>query len=63
MTRQYRVSWEIDIWARSELAAARKALKIQRDRQSTATTFYVMQYHEGKDVPEYDNEKKDDGNP
>jgi hypothetical protein len=35
------VKWEIDVDAGSTKAAARKALAIQRDRQSTATVFDV----------------------
>ena len=40
----YRVTWEIDIEAGSPLAAAKKALKIQRDPSSIATVFDVG-YH------------------
>ena len=36
-----RVKWEIDIDARTAKAAARQALKIQRDPESTATVFEV----------------------
>jgi hypothetical protein len=38
---QYRVSWEIDIEAGSPEKAAAQALAIQRDPESTATTFDV----------------------
>lgn len=38
----YIVSWEIDIQAPSPEEAARKALAIQRDRDSTATCFTVL---------------------
>ena len=41
----YRARWEIDVEAGSAKEAARKALAIQRDRQSTATVFDVT----GKD--------------
>ena len=37
----YRVTWEIDIEAESDEAAARQALEIQRDRDSIATCFVV----------------------
>ena len=37
----YRVKWEIDIEADSPFAAAREALRIQRDTESTATVFIV----------------------
>jgi spore germination protein YaaH len=37
----YHVMWEIDIDAVSPQEASRQALKIQRDRKSTATVFIV----------------------
>ena len=37
----YRVTWEIDIEAESDEEAARRALEIQRDRESIATCFVV----------------------
>ena len=37
----YRVVWEIDIDADSIEDAARKALEIQRDPESTATCFTI----------------------
>ena len=37
----HRVKWEIDVDAGSAKEAARKALAIQRDKQSTATVFDV----------------------
>lgn len=36
---EYRVVWEIDIEADTPKEAAKKALKIQRDPESTATVF------------------------
>lgn len=39
---QYRLVWEIDICATSPKAAAKKALKYQRDPDSTATVFDVF---------------------
>lgn len=38
---EYRVRWEIDIEAGSNEQAARVALAIQRDPESTATVFQV----------------------
>ena len=40
----YRVTWEIDIEAKSAKEAAKQALFIQRDPESTATIFDVA-YH------------------
>lgn len=39
--KQYKVKWEIDIWANSPKQAAVKALNIQRDCESIATCFTV----------------------
>ena len=39
--KSYRVRWEIDIDARSVTEAAKKALEIQRDPDSTALFFDV----------------------
>ena len=44
---QFRVSWVIDIEADSAEAAAREALRIQRDPQSIATVFTVVATKEG----------------
>lgn len=41
MTEEYRVSWDIDIWAASPEEAASKALDIMRNPESTATHFVV----------------------
>jgi len=41
----YRVVWEIDIDAESFEDAARKALDIQRDPESIATCFVIMDDH------------------
>jgi hypothetical protein len=41
---EYKVTWVIDVDARSPKAAARKALAIQRDPNSSATVFDVA-YH------------------
>ena len=38
----YSVNWEIDIEAESPVEAARQALKIHRDQNSTATVFDVF---------------------
>ena len=43
MTKCYRVTWEIDIHAKSPFAAAREALRIQRDPKSIATAFSVRE--------------------
>lgn len=39
--KEYRVTWEIDLWARSPKDAAQTALDIMRDPESTATVFNV----------------------
>jgi hypothetical protein len=44
---QFRVSWVIDIEADSAEAAAREALRIQRDPDSIATVFTVVATKEG----------------
>ena len=44
---QFRVSWAIDIDADSAEAAAREALRIQRDPDSIATVFTVVATKEG----------------
>ncbi len=41
MSQQYRVRWEIDVEAASPLAAAERALALQRDPRSPATVFQV----------------------
>lgn len=38
---EYRVTWTIELSASSPRAAAKKALKIQRDKHSLATVFVV----------------------
>ena len=40
---EYRVTWEIDVHAKSPRAAAREALRIQRDPESIATVFSVRE--------------------
>jgi len=47
---QFRVSWVIDIEADSAEAAAREALRIQRDPDSIATVFTVVATKEGAAV-------------
>ena len=42
--KQYKVTWEIDLDARSPRAAAKEALRIQQDPDSIATVFEVG-YH------------------
>ena len=39
--RQFRVRWEIDVWATNSLDAAEQARRIQRDGKSIATIFDV----------------------
>lgn len=39
---EYRVRWEVDVDAESPKAAAREALRIQRDADSQATVFKVF---------------------
>ncbi len=46
----YTVSWEIDVEAENPEQAARKALRIQRDRFSTATVFGVQAEDSSKSV-------------
>ncbi len=41
--KPYRVQWEIDVDARSVTEAAKKALEIQRDPDSIATNFDVLE--------------------
>ena len=41
--RPYLVKWEIDIWANSPKEAAKEALKIQRDPNSEAVVFKVLE--------------------
>jgi hypothetical protein len=40
---EYRVTWEIDVHAKSPREAAREALRIQRDPESIATVFSVRE--------------------
>jgi hypothetical protein len=40
--KEYRVCWTIEVWAKSPRAAAKQALKIQRDPDSIATHFRVQ---------------------
>jgi len=44
----YRVTWVIDLEADSPEEAARKALEIQRDPDSTATVFEVQEHHQDR---------------
>lgn len=44
---EYRVKWEIDVEADSHEEAARIALEIQRDPESTATFFMVRREEDG----------------
>jgi hypothetical protein len=49
-TRLYHVVWEIDIYAQSHLEAAKEALAIQQDRNSTATVFDVTEGNSDKTI-------------
>ena len=42
--KTYLVTWEIEIDAKSPKDAAKKALKIQRDKNSTALVFDVIPF-------------------
>jgi hypothetical protein len=44
MSRRFRVTWEIDLYANSPRAAAEQALAIQRDPESIATVFGVRKF-------------------
>ena len=46
MTRRFTVTWIIDVFEDSPEAAAAKALAIQRDPESIATVFSVVEYGE-----------------
>lgn len=48
---KYFVSWEIDIEAASAEAAALEALRIQRDPESIATVFHVIDEMDVKKRP------------
>lgn len=41
--RQYRVVWQIDLYAKTPEEAAEEALRIQRDPDSLATVFNVTE--------------------
>jgi hypothetical protein len=63
----YRVLWEIDISAETPEAAARKALRIQRDPHSIATVFDVVSDLDGEttrvDIDALDDVEERDGEP
>lgn len=40
--REYLVTWRIDVWAANPVEAAMRALVIQRDQESTAVVFEVL---------------------
>jgi len=48
--KTYRVTWEIDIEAKTAEEAAQKALAVQRDAESIATVFTVANTAETKVV-------------
>lgn len=43
MPKKYTVRWTIDVLAENEKEAAEEALKIQRDPESIATMFQVIE--------------------
>src|SRR6266511_245878 len=56
----YRVTWTIDVQAEDAFDAAQQALRIQRDRQSTATIFDVTTIPEEVDLaPDKDQDACD----
>lgn len=57
--KTYRVSWEIDIDAESPRAAAEKAQAIQRDPESLATVFDVIEM-DGDTIQRIDLEEAED---
>lgn len=62
MIKSYRVIWEIDVDADSPTGAAKEALKIQRDKNSTASVFEVIEHesdeYETVDVFLVENKRK-----
>ena len=46
--KNYRVKWEIDIYANSAREAAQEAQAIQRDKESTATVFQVDEWMDSR---------------
>lgn len=55
----YRVEWVIDIEADTPEEAARKALAIQRNPESIATVFDVLECDQSGDVTRVDLEELD----
>jgi hypothetical protein len=49
-TKLYHVVWEIDIYAQSPREAAKEALAIQQDRNSTANVFDVTEEDSDKTI-------------
>lgn len=58
MLKQYLVKWEIDIDAKDEVDAARQALAVQRDPNSSATIFDVFRITDKTriDLEDYEEE-------
>lgn len=52
--RDYRVTWTIDLAATSPREAARKALKVQRDPDSSALLFEVKEFDTDEDFQSID---------
>jgi len=61
MRHSYLVMWEIEVPANTPVEAARECLKIQRDPESTATVFEVVDTDTGEmtrvDLEEVDQEE------
>ena len=43
MKKHFLVKWDVDVWADTPEAAAMKALRMQRDHNSTASIFHVLE--------------------
>jgi len=54
--KEYKVIWEIDLWAENPEDAAKKALAVQRDPDSLATVFTVGNETIDLDEVEWDND-------
>lgn len=50
MNKQFKVTWEIDIWSDSAENAAKEAREIQLDKESIATVFDVAEILEKEQI-------------
>ncbi len=48
--KSYKVTWEIEVDAKSYKGAAKEALKIQRASSSSATVFKIREFGKKKEV-------------